>query len=112
LYSHEMSLIRHLRDGLASLERVTLYCARSLEHHLPVLACNIEGVGPEQVSAILDGDFGIATRAGLQCAPLVHQSLGTSRMGAVRFSLGRFNTGFEIDRIVEAMGKICRLEAG
>jgi cysteine desulfurase/selenocysteine lyase len=108
LYTHEMSLIRRLRNGLASLEKVQLYCARSLQNHLPLLLCNIKGMDPEQVSAILDGDFGIATRAGLHCAPLVHHDLGTEPQGAVRFSLGRFNTASEIDRIVEAMGEICR----
>jgi selenocysteine lyase/cysteine desulfurase len=61
---------------------------------------------PEQVSAILDGDFRIATRAGLHCAPLVHQDLGTSPSGGVRFSLGFFNTLEHIDHVVEAMTSI------
>ncbi|MGA2958720.1 MAG: aminotransferase class V-fold PLP-dependent enzyme, partial [Thermodesulfobacteriota bacterium] len=55
---------------------------------------------------ILDGDFGIATRVGLHCAPLVHQRLGTGRAGGVRFSVGPFNTESEIDQAVEAIKKI------
>jgi cysteine desulfurase family protein len=106
LYAQEMSLTKRLRDGLSSLNKVRLYCAQSLENHLPLLTCNIQGMDPEQVSAILDGDFRIATRAGLHCAPLAHQDLGTSLLGGVRFSLGCFNTLEEIDQVVEAMVSI------
>lgn len=106
LYAHEMSLIRRLRDGLASLERLRLYCAESLEHHIPLLLCNIEGKEPEQVSAILDGDFSIATRAGLHCAPFVHKDLGTGPGGGVRFSVGAFNTLEEMDKTLEAMAAV------
>lgn len=111
-YAREMSLIHRLRDGLSSLQAVQLYCARSLENHLPILLCNIKEMNPEQVSTILDGDFDIATRAGLHCAPLVHQDLGTSPEGGVRFSLGAFNTAEEIDTILEAMAEICRFREG
>jgi cysteine desulfurase family protein len=106
LYAQEMSLIKRLRDGLSSLKKVRLYCTQSLENHLPLLTCNIQGMDPEQVSAILDGDFRIATRAGLHCAPLVHQDLGTSPSGGVRFSLGLFNTLEHIDHVVGAMASI------
>ena len=63
---------------------------------------------PADVGAILDADFGIATRVGLQCAPLVHQRLGTGRAGGVRFSLGPFNTAEQIDETVEAVKKIAQ----
>jgi cysteine desulfurase/selenocysteine lyase len=112
LYSHEMLLTRQLVNGLASLERVQLYCVSSLDSHLPIVLFNVKGMSPEQVSAILDGDFGIATRAGLHCTPLVHQDLGTLPYGAVRISLGRFNTAGEIDKIIEAVNEICRFKAG
>jgi cysteine desulfurase family protein len=111
LYAHEMSLTRRLRDGLSTLRGVRLYAAESLENHLPVLLCTVEGMDPEQVASILDGDFAIATRAGLHCAPLLHQDLGTSPRGGVRFSLGAFNTLEEIDRIVDAMTAIARFTA-
>lgn len=64
----------------------------------------------EDVSTILDGDFGIATRAGLHCAPLVHEDLGTSPRGGVRLSIGPFNTADEIERVLEAMAAISRIK--
>jgi len=108
IYAYEMSLIRQLRDGLSSLDGVRIYGAGSMERCLPLLLCNIDGMDSEQVCTILDGDFGIATRGGLHCAPLVHRDLGRSLKGGVRFSLGLLNTAEEIDRIVEAMAEISR----
>jgi len=70
------------------------------------MLCNVGGMDPEDLSSILDGDFGIAARAGLHCAPLVHEDLGTSPRGGVRFSLGPFNTDEDIDKVLEAMNTI------
>jgi len=79
-----------------------------MDRRLGVVLANIEGMTPASVGTVLDGDFGIATRVGLHCAPLVHQDLGTGRAGGVRFSVGPFNTEEEIDQAVEAMAQISR----
>jgi len=105
-YAREMSLLGKLRDGLGALPRLRLYAADRLDRHLPVLTCTVANHHCEDVAAILDGDFGIAVRAGLHCAPLVHQDLGTLENGAVRFSLGPFTTEAEIDAAVHAMATI------
>ena len=105
-HRREMSLLKKLRDGLAGLPRVKTYCVDDLDQHLPILTCTVEGVGSEDVGAILDGDFGIAVRAGLHCAPFVHQELGTMDKGAVRFSLGPFTVEAEIGAAIRAMSII------
>jgi cysteine desulfurase family protein len=104
----ERALARRLWEGLAELKRVKLYGAPLWDRRVGVVLANIEGMLPADVGAILDGDFGIATRVGLHCAPLVHRALGTGRAGGVRFSVGPFNTEEEIDRAVEAMARIGR----
>jgi cysteine desulfurase / selenocysteine lyase len=106
LHAREMALLARLRDGLAAIPGVTLYCADDLAGHLPVLVANVAGIHPQDVGAILDGDFGIAVRVGVHCAPLVHRDLGTIERGAVRFSLGAFTTDEEIDLAIEAMNAI------
>ena len=102
----EMALTRRLVDGLRCLKGVRLYGAEDLDRHLAVIAANVDGIAPEDVGAILDADFDIAVRVGLHCAPLVHADLGTDERGAVRFSLGRYNTADEIDQAINGMAAI------
>lgn len=103
IYGKERDLANRLRTGLSTVKGVRLYGSNTCRHCLPIMLCNVEGMDPEDLSAILDADFGVAARAGLHCAPLVHHDLGTSPKGGVRFSLGPFNTAEEIDRVLEGM---------
>ncbi len=103
IHAREMALLARLRDGLAAIPGVTLYRAADLADHVAVLAANVDGTHPQDVGAILDGDFGIAVRVGVHCAPLVHRDLGTIDRGAVRFSLGVATTTNEIDAAITAM---------
>ena len=107
LHAREMALLARLRDGLSGHPGITLHGARDAgadpARHVPVLSVNVAGIHPQDVGAILDGDFGIAVRVGVHCAPLVHRDLGTADRGAVRFSLGAFTTAEEIDLAIAAM---------
>ncbi len=85
------------------MDRVEVYCAENLNEHLPLLCCNVRGRAADDVAAVLDGDFDIAVRAGLHCAPLVHEHLGTGAKGAIRFSLGVYSKKEDIERAIEAM---------
>ena len=105
--ARETTLLTRLRDGLALLAGVTLYRADGdLADRVGVIAANVDGVHPQDVGAILDGDYDIAVRVGVHCAPLVHRDLGTIDRGAVRFSLGAFTTEADVDAAVEAMRAI------
>jgi selenocysteine lyase/cysteine desulfurase len=106
IHTREMELLARLRDGLTGLNGVRIYCNGSLHKHIGLLIANVEGFHPDEVGAILDGDYDIAVRTGLHCAPLVHESIGTYPQGAVRFSLGPFNTVNDVDLAIEAMTKI------
>jgi len=108
IHRRGVELLTRLRDGLSELEGVDLYCAQDLSDHVAVLTANVPGLEPEDLGAILDVDFGIAVRTGLHCAPLVHEDLGTSPNGGVRFSLGCFNTVEDIDTAIEAMASISK----
>lgn len=101
--ARERELFALLRDGLAAIEGVELYHATGPGERLPLLSCNVRGMKAGDLAAVLDGDYEIAVRAGLHCAPLLHQDLGTSPYGSVRFSLGAFNTQADIEAALEAM---------
>jgi len=57
---------------------------------------------------MLDRIYGIASRSGLHCAPLAHETIGTKATGTVRLSVGCFNTIEEIDTTIEALREISR----
>lgn len=107
IHEREMELLRKLRDGLREIQGVTLYCQDSLENHIAVMLFNIDGLEATEVATLLDVDYNIACRAGLQCAPLVHEQLGTDKIkGGVRFSLGPFNTEEHIESAIRAVREI------
>lgn len=110
IHNNEMALWDRLRKGLSEIENVTLYCANSVENQNPVLSFNLKGFESGDVGTILDVDYNIACRTGLQCAPLVHVGLGTDRIhGTVRLSIGPFNTEEHIDKAIEAVKEISEI---
>ena len=89
----EMTLVHRLWRGLESLPGVELYGDAP---QLPVVSFTVRGQASEETAAGLD-QRGAAVRAGLHCAPLAHNKMGTMERGTVRASLGAFNTADEVD---------------
>jgi len=109
VHAREMKLAQRLVDGLRVIEGVRLYCSDSLKNHLSTVSMNIEGLEAGDVGTMLDVDHNVATRTGLHCAPLVHAQIGTVEIhGAVRFSIGAFNTEAEVDAALEGVRQIAR----
>ena len=106
VHEREIGLACRLREGLAALPGVTVYSPPPRDGDMAIVTCNVAAVAPSDVGAILDGDYGIAVRTGLQCAPLVHQDLHTAEQGAVRFSLGHFTSADDIAWALQAMTAI------
>jgi cysteine desulfurase / selenocysteine lyase len=110
IHQKEITLWDKLRKGLQSTEGVVTYCAESTENHIAVLSFSIEGMDPGDIGTMLDVDYNIAVRTGLQCAPLVHEQLGTDKIhGTVRFGLGPFNTDEHIDIAIKAVKEIASI---
>ena len=106
IYRHEMDLFARLQGGLERIGGVTLHGTTSLEHRLPVLSFTIAGRDPADIGSLLDVDYNIAARTGLQCAPLIHQQMGTGERGTVRLSVGPMNERAHVDAAVEAVKEI------
>jgi cysteine desulfurase family protein len=106
IYRHEMTLFARLQDGLSQISGVHLHGSRRLADRLPCLSLTVDGFDPADVGTMLDVDHGIACRTGLQCAPLIHDHMGTSPRGTVRLSLGPANEEADVDAALVAMEDI------
>jgi len=109
IHGHEMALWRQLRDGLAGIEGVTMYCADDVpgKGRISVLSFNIDGLEAADAGTMLDVDHNIACRTGLHCTPMVHERLGTDRVrGAARFGIGPFNNEGQIAKAIRAVAEI------
>ena len=111
LHAREIYLWNRLRKGLQQISHVTTYCAEDPVNQNAVLSFNIDGFEPPKVGTMLDFDYNIACRTGLQCAPMVHQALGTDKLhGTVRLSIGPFNTDNHIEKTIQAVAEIASLQ--
>ena len=100
----EQALIERLRKGLQALKRVRLHGdERCLG---PMLSFAIDGLTPADAAYILEGSFGVRVRAGLHCAPLIHQAMGTDAYGVIRASVSNMNTEADIDSLIHAVREI------
>ena len=111
IHKKEMELWDMLREGIEKVPGVITYCAKNRKDKIAVLSINIQGFEAADVGTMLDVDWGIATRTGLQCAPLVHCQLGTDIIhGTVRFGIGPFNTEEHIKKAIEAVTEIASIK--
>ncbi|QKK10080.1 MAG: aminotransferase class V-fold PLP-dependent enzyme [Planctomycetota bacterium] len=94
-------------DRFAGDFRVTIYGPSATDRRHGVVSFNIEGYSPQEVSAYLDTEWGIAIRAGLHCAPAAHRALGTlDSGGTVRASPGPFSKEDEMGKLIEAIERL------
>lgn len=77
--------------------------------HCAIVSVNIADMDSAEVSDILMNEYGIATRSGIHCAPLMHKFFGTQNQGMVRFSFSYYNTVDEINEAAEALMQIAAL---
>jgi len=107
--AYEMNLYRRLVDGLEAIPGLRLYGITDradFDRRTPTAALTLDGVGPRAVAealgregiAVWDGDFyatGLIERLGL-----------ADRGGVVRIGLTHYNTAAEVDRLLEALGRV------
>lgn len=111
IHEQEMKLTAMLRDGLLRTDGVSTYCQDDLTDHISIFSFNVNGLDAVNTSTMLDVDYDIASRAGLHCAPLVHEQLGTDKIhGAVRFGIGPFNTEEDIKAAIQAVKEIIEFQ--
>ncbi len=106
IHHREQRLAKILFEGLSEIKGLTIHGSKSLQQRLPLFPVNLKDTDASEFAFELDNSYHICTRAGLHCAPLAHKTVGTQKTGAVRFSIGYFNTEDEIYRTLKAVKEI------
>ena len=106
ILEHERTLAGQLIDQLAGDARFRVLGPRDRARCTGVVSFVTGGLAAQDLAAILDESFGIAVRAGLHCAPYLHQALDTFPDGAVRVSPGFLNTSKDITQLVDALREV------
>ena len=102
----EQALMRAFYHGAKDIPGVTIYGDFSAQERCAIVSLNVRNYDSALVSDALFDQYGIATRPGAHCAPLMHEALGTVSQGAVRFSFSHFNTMKEIDAAIRALREL------
>ena len=101
--AHERSLAERFLVGVREIPGIALYGAFDQPVRSAIVSLNVGDIDSAEISDALMQGWGIATRPGAHCAPLMHRALGTERQGVVRFSFGYFNTTGEVDTAIDAL---------
>ena len=101
--AHERALADRFLAGVREISGITLYGAFDQPTRSAIVSLNVGDIDSAEISDALMQGWGIATRPGAHCAPLMHRALGTERQGVVRFSFGYFNTDDEVDTAIDAV---------
>lgn len=116
LWEHEQSLIRAMIGGLTdewSTPGLTLYGPQTVKNRCGVFSIRIDGINhPQELSDLLEQDFGLLTRSGIHCAPLAHQTLGTHSLhGTTRLSFGPFLSVQDVQYACDALYQVAQRSA-
>ncbi|WP_067494943.1 cysteine desulfurase-like protein [Actinoplanes sp. TFC3] len=101
---YENGLAEQLRTGLAAIESVTVLAAAA--DRCPTISFRVAGQEPAETARVL-GEQGICVSNGDYYAVEFFAAAGLRETGgAVRASLYHYNTGEEVDRLLEAVAKL------
>ena len=106
----EQALMRVFYEAVREIPGITVYGDFSSMDRCAIVSLNVRDYDSGEVSDTLSESYGIATRPGAHCAPLMHRALGTVDQGAVRFSFSHFNTEEEIKIAVSALQELAQEE--
>ena len=106
----EQALMMAFYEAVREIPGITVYGDFSDPNRCAIVSLNIRDYDSGEVSDALSEQYGIATRPGAHCAPLMHKALGTMERGAVRFSFSWFNTEEEIKTAVAALKQLATEE--
>ena len=104
----EQCCMQRFYEGVKDIPGVKIYGDFTSFNRCAIVTLNIGDYDSSEVSDELLTEYGISTRPGGHCAPLMHEALGTVEQGAVRFSFSHYNTDEEVDTAIEAVRQLAQ----
>lgn len=115
LWAHDRLLTQTMIDGLhGDLPGLTFVGPQGIKHRCGVFSLRVEGFDqPQDLADQLENEYGILSRAGIHCAPLAHQTMGTHAAGGTtRLSFGPYVTPQDVKYACDALAKLCEQGVG
>ena len=106
----EQELMWAFYNQVRQIPGITVYGDFSTTNRCAIVSLNVRDYDSGEVSDALYAEYGIATRPGAHCAPLMHKALGSVEQGAVRFSFSHYNTMEEVKIAVSALQELAQEE--
>ncbi len=104
----ETERMRVLYERMANTARLQVYTPYpDLSVTVPLLTFTVRGTASEETAQQL-GEYGVAVRAGLHCAPSAHRRMGTLESGAVRLCPSAFTTREDLEKVWKILSEILR----
>lgn len=99
----EKALCKEMRSGLLGIDGITVHSKTDGS----ILLFTLKNEPSEETASKL-ASYGVCVRGGLHCAPLAHNKFKTPNGGAVRISLGAFNTERDCEYLLYAISRIVK----
>jgi cysteine desulfurase / selenocysteine lyase len=104
---HETELCGTFIDGISDVDGLTYFGPRGVKNRVGVFSVAVQGLEPHELAAVLESSYGILTRAGIHCAPLAHEAIGTAAGGGTdRLSFGPFLSPQDVQFAADALADI------
>lgn len=110
LHTYTARLEKFFLDNVSQIPGIKVYGPTNMDERIGVISINIKDFDSSHIANLLDEKYDIATRGALHCAPLAHQTIGTLKQGAVRFSPGIFNTMDQVVQCIRALEQLSLLK--
>jgi cysteine desulfurase family protein (TIGR01976 family) len=109
LHAHGDALVRQLWDGLGEIGAVRRFGPSPDASRTPTVSFVVDGMPSEQVAIALAKE-GLFVSHGDFYASTVIERLGFSEQGVVRVGCACYTTAEEVERLLEALGRVARGE--
>jgi cysteine desulfurase family protein len=105
---HDQVLTGQFLEDISKVnpDMIRIYGPNETDRRLGIISLNIPGADPFETAEVLEKEYMIISRPGLQCSPDAHRTIGTFPQGTVRLSFGYFNLDTEIDFLIGAIKDI------